>query len=172
MTTVPHPAHHQSLVYLAAAVAVLAACGDAGSTQARGAAAGSPACLPASEISEAVGFDVVQLEHASRVIGSRTICAYQSARRPDQTFVSVTVLPASDRAEVIDDVRSAAKTMTGTDAEVVEIGDEGFAYGSSGKSEAVAVRGDRIYRVDLTTTGLASQNDKGAAIALVRKLMR
>lgn len=173
MTAATQSAHRQSLLHLTVAVAVITACGgDAGNAQVRTPAAGASACLPASEISEAVGFEVVLLDRASQVVGPRRICGYQSTDGADQTFVSTIVLPASDGEQAIQDVRAAAKTMSGAEAEAVDLGDGGVAYTSSGRSEAVVSHGDRVYRVDLTTAGLGNRGDKDAALAVVRKLMR
>lgn len=150
-------------------------CGGESGAQSRASNGSSAAdCLPASEVAEAVGFEVRLMTEASFTSGSLTSCGYQATGDQSDTFVSIAVGPDSESAEAMEEVKSGARTMLGTaaQAEPVQLGDGGFAYGSSGKSEGAAVGGGRLYRVDVTSTGLGGPGDKkDAVIAILRKIM-
>jgi hypothetical protein len=101
------------------------------------------------------------------------MCAYQATESPG-TFVSVSVQPADPSEDPIAEVKSAAKTFLGSqmEAERIDVGDGGYAYGSASKSEAAARKGDRVFRAEITSTGGAGEGSKAAVVGLLQRVVR
>jgi hypothetical protein len=104
--------------------------------------------------------------------GGTMICAYEATDRALGAFVSLVIGPASESAKAFEEVRTAAKTFLGqaAQADAIDVGERGLAYGAASKSEAVAVKGGRLYRADVTSTAQAKLGDRKAG--LVRLLKR
>lgn len=131
-------------------------------------------CLEAAEVTEAVGFEVQVLREGTLSAGEAVICAYQATDTELGAFISIVVAPASESEQMLTEVRSAAKTFLGEDAEAetIDVGDGGYAYGSAHKSEAAAVAGARVYLVDISALGTASIGaKKDAMIEILTKVI-
>ncbi len=103
------------------------------------------------------------------------MCAYQATDLPG-VYVSISVQPADadpDEDPIVQ-LRSAAKTLLGSQAEAerIEVGDGGFAYGSASRSEAAARRGNRVFHADIGSTGAGLGDKKAAAIALLQYVVK
>ena len=158
--------------------AALCACGDGSDVAAqrpRSPGPGQGLCLSAADMSLAVGFEVTVLPAGTRVFGPSEICAYEGADRNRGTYVSLTVGPAGGEEDPTERVQKAAKTMLGTSAEAerIDVGEGGYAYGSSSQSEAAARKGNRTYYAHIGTTGAGGPGDKKTElVALLRRVVR
>lgn len=129
-------------------------------------------CLEAAEVTEVAGFEVQVLREGTLSAGETVICAYQATDTELGAFISIVVAPASEGEQMLAEVRSAAKTLVGTQAEAINVGDGGYAYGSAHKSEAAAVAGARVYLVDVSVLGMASIGaKKDAMIEILTKVI-
>lgn len=158
---------------------ILAACHGEREAEGRSAAtaAGSAnqrrsACLSAAEVKSVVGFPVQTLVDSAA--GNTLICGYQGTDSGAQgTFVSITLEPAAQADQRIDDVRSGAKLLGGAEARPIAVGERGYAYGSSSKSEAVAVAGEHVYYASIESSAQANIGDKSAAaVQLLERMVR
>jgi hypothetical protein len=163
---------------IAILAAALGACGDGGDASAqrpRAPGQGQSFCLSAAEMSQAVGFQVGVLPQGTRVFGPAEVCAYEGTDQLRGTFVSLSAGPAGGEEDPMEKVRETAKLMLGASAEAepIDVGDGGFAYGSGPQSEAVARKGDRTYYVQVATTGAGGPGSKKAElVALLRQVVR
>lgn len=155
-----------------------AACGERGGgtaergTAARGASA--PSCPDAAFIGTTIGFAVRSMPDASRSEPGTLLCVYQSTDRTLGAFVSIAVAPLSPGEDAMAEIRASARTVLGeqADAEPIDVGDRGYAYGSASKSGAAALRLSQVYRVDVTSMTAAPLGDrKAAVIAILRKVV-
>ncbi|HJU64318.1 MAG TPA: hypothetical protein VJ596_01515 [Gemmatimonadaceae bacterium] len=140
---------------------------------AQASAAGAQGCLAAAEVSRLVGLEVRAFPQGTRSYGPNVVCAYQATNQDLGAFVTTVVGPAAGRDEVLTEMKESAKTFAGESAELetVRVGDGGFAYGSSSKSEAAAVTGGRLYHAEISSTASANIGDKKAALIEVLKKM-
>ncbi|MGE5091147.1 MAG: hypothetical protein ACM3OH_03170 [Bacillota bacterium] len=154
-----------------------AACGDrsAGKAQAGTARAGTAATCPdASFISTTIGFTVRSMRDASRSAPGTLLCAYQATDSRLGAFVSIAVAPLAAGEDAMSEIRAAARTILGAqaDAQPIDVGERGYAYGSASKSEAAAIRMSQVYHVDVTAAGIPRLGDKkDAVIAILRKVV-
>jgi hypothetical protein len=154
-----------------------AACGDrdAGKTQGGTARAGTaPTCPDASFISTTIGFTVRSMRDASRSAPGTLLCAYQATDPRLGAFVSIAVAPLAAGEDAMSEIRAAARTILGAqaDAQPIDVGERGYAYGSVSKSEAAAIRMSQVYHVDVTAAGTPRLGDKkDAVIAILRKVV-
>lgn len=168
------------------AVAALFACGNETDTGNRpetgdesGASSASSAstlhvCLPAADVSTALGLEVLVLQAGTGTYGPDEVCAYQGT--DDELGVSVTTIvgPAEQADEVFGAMRESAALFLGAGAEpeAIDVGERGYAYGGGSKSEAAAVSGGRLYHAEVVSSASADIGDKKAAlIEIVRSLM-
>ena len=154
------------------------ACGEKNGARADDDAAASarraPSCPDASFISTTIGFTVRSMPDASRSEPGTLLCAYQATDTALGAFVSIAVAPLSPGEDAMSEVRESAKTVLGeqADAEAIDVGERGYAYGSMSKSEAAAIRTSQVYRVDVTSTASARLGDrKAAVVAILRKVV-
>ena len=131
-------------------------------------------CLPAANVSSALGLEVRELPAGTRTYGPNVVCAYQGA--DENLGVSVTTIagPAERADEVFGKMRETAKLFLGAGAEpeAIKVGERGYAYGGGAKSEAAAVSGGRLYHAEVVSSASADIGDKKAALSeIVRKLM-
>jgi hypothetical protein len=164
--------------WLPALAAVFAsACGNGGGAEAgrtsSAAADASTICLGATDVSQTVGFPVRVLAAGTRAYGPVETCAYQGSESAD-VFVSLSVGPVDPKDDPLARVQSAAKTFLGAQAEAdrIAVGDGGYAYGSTGKSEAAARKGDRVYHVDIGAMGSTIGDKKAAVITLLQRIVK
>lgn len=148
--------------------------GDAGARAEAAAPTSTPRtgdCPDAATVSETVGIAVRAFPAGTMTQGPSVICAYEATDRSTGTFVSLVIEPASEADKAFDEVRSAARAFLGqgAEADAIDVGERGLAYGASSKSEAVAVAGGRLYRVDVTSTGQAELGDRKAGLVLLLK---
>lgn len=137
-------------------------------------AGGAPACPDASFIGTTIGFAVRSMPEASRSDPGTLLCAYRAADAALGAFVSIAVAPLAPGEDAMSEVRESAKAILGeqADAEAIDVGERGFAYGSMSKSEAAAIRASRVYHVDVTSTASARLGDrKAAVVAILRKVV-
>jgi hypothetical protein len=172
-----------STLALALAAAALCACGSGTSTGSRPetgdksvASSGSTpqACLPAGDVSSAIGLEVRELRAGTQTYGPNMVCAYQGTDNKLGVSVTTIVGPAEQADEVFGEMRKSVKLFLGTGAEpeAIKVGERGYAYGGGTKSEAAAVSGGRLYRAEVVSTASADIGDKKAALSeIVRKLM-
>lgn len=124
-------------------------------------------CPTATQVSEAVGFQVRVFPAGTRSYGPAEMCAYQSTSQSG-VMVSVSVQPADPREDPVAEVRSAARTFTGADAERITLGDGGYAYGSKSKSEAATRSGNRVFHAEIQGAG----PKKAEVVALLSRVLR
>ena len=131
-------------------------------------------CLSAADVSSALGLEVREFRAGSQTSGPNAVCAYQGAENKLGVSVTTIVGPADRADEVFRKMRESVKLFNGAGAEpeAIKVGDRGYAYGGSSKSEAAAVSGGRLYHAEVVSTASANIGDKKAGvIEIVRKLM-
>jgi hypothetical protein len=172
----PSPLRSLGLLLIAALGAIgLGACGDGASGQATPAASKSsrpPSFCPSfQDVSTAAGVPVT-LKTAG---GSQDsfLCGYEMSGRYRGTFIELTGNPASLAEDVFSKVKQSVKVMNGdhAEAERIDVGVGGWAYGGDGGSEAAAADGGHVYHVTLHSGPLSSVGDQKDAMVRVVKLM-
>jgi hypothetical protein len=152
---------------------VLAGCGNGASGQATSAAArpgGSQSYCPSvKDVSTAAGFPVIL-----RVAGGSQDsfdCVYELTGRYRGTTIELTGNPASLAEDVFTKVKKSAKAMNGTNAEAerIDVGSGGWAYGGGG-SEAAATGAGHVYHVALHSGPLSSIGDQKDALVRILKV--
>lgn len=170
---------------LALATLVIAACGtETETTTADGSEVAAsptamrddstPACLPAADVSAAVGLEMREFPSGTRTVDDAVICAYQGADTALGAFVTTTVGPSAGSEEVFGEMEEAVRLFLGASAapEAIDVGERGYAYGSMSKSVAAAVSGDRLYYAEVVSTASADIGDKKAAmVAIIEAMM-
>ena len=171
-------AHAPVRLTLALLCLAAVACGErAGGKAGDGTAATArraPSCPDAPFISTKIGFPVRAMPGASRSEPGTLLCAYQATDAALGAFVSIAVAPLSPGEDAMSEVRESAKTFLGeqADADAIDVGERGYAYGSMSKSEAAAIRASQVYRVDVTSAAAARLGDrKAAVVAILRKVV-
>ena len=170
------------LTLAALAAAALPACGgraDSGDTATSGSASvatsnPSTTCLAAAEVSRAAGLEVREFPQGTRTQDNNTICAYQATNQALGAFVTTISSPADGSEEIFTRMRTSVKLFLGSNAapEAIPVGERGFAYGSSTKSEAAAVSNGRLYHAEVLSSASADIGDKKAGmIEIVRKMI-
>ena len=128
----------------------------------------------AQEVGQLVGFPVRVLPEGTRSFGPAEMCAYEGTEARKETFVSLSVEPAGGEEDPIHGVKESARTWlgAGAEAEPIEVGDGGVAFGSSSQSEAAARKGDRVYRAQVGAMTGSPGDKKEAMIALLCGAMK
>lgn len=125
-------------------------------------------CLPPAVVGEIVE-EPVRL--AGSAMGTFGTCVYQLELDPAAS-IELTTQPAGRSAETFAALQSSAKISIGKPAEPVQLGEEGYAFGSGSGVEAAARAGGKVYharlRIPLATTA-ASRKD--AIVRLVGRMM-
>ena len=124
-------------------------------------------CPTAAEVTESVGFPVKVFPQGTRAYGQAEMCAYQGASSAN-TMISISVQPYDANEDPIADLRASAKRLSGAEAERIDIGDGGYAYGSKSKSEAAARKGSRVYHAEI----MGAPDKKPAAVALLKRVVK
>src|SRR6476646_2402613 len=153
----------------------LGACGDGASGQATSAASKSsrpPSFCPSfQDVSTAVGVPVtLKTEGGSQ---DSFLCGYEMTGRYRGTFIELTGNPASLAEDVFSKVKQSAKVMNGdkAEAERIDVGGGGWAYGGDGGSEAAAADGAHVYHVTLRSGALSSVGNQKDALVRVLTLV-
>ncbi|HEX5386630.1 MAG TPA: hypothetical protein VFW66_08035 [Gemmatimonadales bacterium] len=150
---------------------VLGACGNGASGQATSAATkrGGPQsyCPSFKDVSTAAGFPVT-LQVAGGSPDSY-LCDYEMTGRYRGTTIELRSNPASLAEDVFSKVKKSAKVTNGADAERIDVGSGGWAYGGGG-SEAAAVGGGHVFHVALQSSPLSSIGDQKDALVRILKL--
>lgn len=153
----------------------LGPCGDDASGQATTAASKSSrppsVCPSADAVSTAAGFPVTLKTSG----GSQDsfLCGYEMTGRYRGAFIELTANPAALAEDVFRKVKQSAKVMNGdrAEAEKVDVGSGGWAYGGDAGSEAAAAGGGHVYHVTLRSGVLSSIGDQKDAMVRILKLM-
>jgi len=158
----------------AAATAGLGACGDRASGETSAAAkpgrTSSP-CPAVAEVTAAAGFEVTFTTSIGASLEGMT-CMYEMAGRYRGNFLELKSQPAGRADDVFAGLKRAAKGMNGIDAEAdrLDLGSGGWAYGSNSLSEAAAVVGSHVYHARLEYLGFTTIGDQKEAMVRVLKL--
>ena len=138
----------------------LSACGDraSGEAQAGRSAAARPgtsaksACPTVEQVNAAAGFEVTFTSSMGRTPDTGMFCQYEMTGRHRGTFLELMGNPASKADSVFADMKQAVKGMNGVNAELdkIDLGSQGWAYGSGSLSEAAAVLGSHVWHAKLT----------------------
>jgi hypothetical protein len=154
---------------------VLGASGQATSAQVKSAAAksGGPAsyCPSSGDVSTAAGFTVT----LKAAVGSRDSfdCVYEMTGRYRGTTMELIGNPASMADGVFRKVKQSAKIMNGqqAEAEPIDAGTGGWAYGGDAGNEAAAADRGHVYHATLGGSVLSSLGNQKDALVRVLKLM-
>jgi hypothetical protein len=123
-------------------------------------------CLDEGDIAAAIGFPVSVQYDTLRSEGDAVSCAYQG--NGGEGFVQILVGPASATDEVLGEVQSKARAMAGGDAESIDVGERGLAFGSPDASYAAAVDGGRVFAVSVSSaTSSELVGDKRDAVTSI-----
>ncbi len=149
------------------------ACGDGASGQATSGASRSsqpPSLCPSfADVSTAAGFPVTLKTSG----GSKDsfLCSYGLTGRYRGTTIELTGEPASLAEDVFTKVKQSAKVLNGQSAEAerIDLGSGGWAYGGDG-GEAAAAGGGHVYHVTLHSGPLSSIGDQKDAMVRILKL--
>src|SRR6476620_8867460 len=154
------------LALIALATCGLGACGDraSGETAAAGARPAGKAtsfCPSVADLSAAAGFEVSFTQSIGNSPDSWVACQYEMTGRYRGTFVELTGEPASKADSVFSDIKRATKGMNGVDAEAdrLDLGSGGWAFGSNSMSEAAAVVGNHVYHAKMDYMGFNKIGD-------------
>jgi hypothetical protein len=163
------------MFFATVAIGILGACGNDASGQAKTVASKSsrsPSFCPSFEdVSKAAGIPVT-LKVAG---GSQDsfLCSYELTGRYRGTSIELTGEPASLAEDVFSKVKQSVKVMNGdaAEAERIDVGRGGWAYGGDAGSEAAAADAGHVYHVSLHSGPLSSIGDQKDALVRVLKLM-
>jgi len=136
---------------------------------------GIPApCLNEADIGNAIGFQVRVVRETTRSVGEHVSCNYQvndEKATKFGAFVAINVAPASKGDEFLERVRSGAQTIAGKQAEAIDVGERGYAYGGNSMSEAAALAGGRAYHVGVSSLEHSIGDKKDALIQILKKVI-
>jgi hypothetical protein len=135
--------------------------------------ASSPGCQPAAQVSTAAGFPVTLVQSLGGGPAGWNLCQYEMSGRYRGNFLQLGNQPASRAPSIFEEMKRSVKGMNGQDAEAerLDVGSEGWAWGSGSKSEAAAVVGSRVYRATLEYPMAASIGDQKEAMVRVLKVI-
>lgn len=168
--------------------ALATGCGTSGDNQAApGDTAGAPAtsgvrkpttsipavCLDEATISDLVGFAVAFEQTTLKSNAQAVNCTFPATDQTNHAGVNVAILvaPASYGQVAIDDITASA-ARAGVSTQPVDLGQGGLSYGSSQRSAAATVVGDKVVGITIGTTGPSSLGDKrAAAVAVLRQVV-
>jgi len=164
------------VLFATLAVGILGACGDRASGQAMSAASKSSRpssfCPSFEDVSTAASVPVTL-----KVSGGSPdsfLCSYEMTGRYRGTSIELTGNPASLAEDVFSKVKQSVKVMNGdaAEAEPIDVGRGGWAYGGDAGSEAAAADGGHVYHVTLRSSSpLSNIGDQKDAMVRVLKLM-
>lgn len=131
-------------------------------------------CLKEADITNAIGFQVRVIRETTRSVGELVSCNYQVTDDKATklgAFVAINVAPASKGNEFLERVRSGAQTIAGKQAEAIDVGERGYAYGGDSMSEAAAIAGGRVYHVGVSSLERSIGDKKDALILILKKII-
>jgi hypothetical protein len=133
------------------------------------ASAGRPGngCPSAEQVGQAAGFPLT----FTQSIGGT--CMYEMNGRYRGNFLELNRQPASQAEAIFAEIRQRVKVMKGTAAEAdrIDLGSGGWAFGSNSKSEAAAVVGSQVWRASLSYMLAGDIGDQKDAMVRVLKLV-
>jgi len=126
-------------------------------------------CPSVEQVGEAAGFP---LTFTQSIGSSWSVCMYEMTGRYRGNFLELSRQPASLAGATFAEMRQTVKVMKGADAkpERIDLGSEGWAFGSNSKSEAAAVVGTQVWRASLAYLLAGDIGDQKEA--MVRVLSR
>jgi hypothetical protein len=131
------------------------------------------ACPTVEQVGEAAGFQVTFTQSIGSNPDSWMACQYEMAGRYRGNFLELTGDPASKADSVFAELKRAVKGMKGVDAEAdrIDVGTQGWAFGSNSMSEAAAVVGSHVWHARLEYLLAGSIGDQKEAMVRVLKLV-
>jgi hypothetical protein len=173
---------------LVAAAALSLACGDrsvlsesaefahaagSGATNKLVARVAASACIDGADISDAIGVELDQALLQGTEADVHRVCTYASADESLAALVTVTVGSSESSDHVFQAMREGAEGVLGAGRapEAIAIGERGYAYGSTLRSEAVTVVGDRVFHARITSGADADIGDRKAGMIEILKLL-
>ena len=135
--------------------------------------AGKTACPSVEQVGEAAGFQVTFTQSIGSTPDSWMACQYEMAGRYRGNFLELTGEPAARADSVFAELKRATKGMLGMDAEPdkIDLGTQGWAFGSNSMSEAAAVVGSHVWHAKLEYLLAGSIGDQKDAMVRVLKLV-
>lgn len=167
---------HSAVVVTVVGTLSLTACGDRAAGEAHAAArsnrAASSACPTVEQVGAAAGFAVTFTQEIGRDPDTWIGCQYQLTGRYRGTFILITGEPAAGADSIYAEMKQKVKALNGQDAEAdrLDLGSGGWAFGSDSKGEAAAVVGSHVYHAEFGYMGLGSLGDQKDAMVRVLKL--
>jgi hypothetical protein len=124
-------------------------------------------------VTAAAGFTVTFTQAIGSNPDTWMACQYALAGRYRGSGITITGEPASKADSIYAEIKQRVKAINGQDAEAdrLDIGSGGWAFGADSHGEAAAVVGSHVYNVDFGHTGLGSMGDQKDAMVRVLKLM-
>ena len=131
-------------------------------------------CLPASEVSTALGVAVVDFPSGTQAAGGNVMCAYRATDATSGVTVSISTMATADGAdEVFSQMNESARLMLGAGAapETIAVGERGLAYASASKAEAAAVAAGRLHRAEISASGTGADlsGTRDGLVTLLRR---
>jgi hypothetical protein len=125
-----------------------------------------PACPTVEDMTKAMGSPVT----FTQAIGG--FCQYELTGRYRGVFVELSTQPATRADDVFTDMRRVVKGMKGQDAtpDRVDMGEGGWAFGSSAMSRAAVVAKGRLYQANMDYMGFETIGDQKDAMLRVLEL--
>jgi hypothetical protein len=168
------------VLFTTLATCALGGCGDRASGQAGAASSAaskpsrsaSSSCPSVEQMGQAAGFPVTLKQ--SIVTANWMGCSYEMTGRYRGAGFVLTGEPASKADSVYAYVKQRDKDINGQDAEAerVNVGSGGWAFGADSKGEAAAVIGSHVYNVEFSDVSpLRSLGDQKDAMIRVLKSM-
>jgi hypothetical protein len=167
------------VLFTTLATCALGACGDRASGQAGAAgSAGKPgrsassSCPSVEQMGQAAGFPVTLKQ--SIVTDNWMGCSYEMTGRYRGAGFVLTGEPAATADSVYAYVKQRVKEINGQDAEAerVNVGSGGWAFGADSKGEAAAVIGSHVYNVEFSDVALLRNlgDQKDAMIRVLKSM--
>jgi hypothetical protein len=130
-------------------------------------------CLTDAAVSGPVGFAVTLLRTTAQSTPTAALCTYQPVDDSIGSGVEITIAvgPASAADQVVRDFANAARARSGRDAEHLAVGDRGLAFGSNLSSGALAVKGDRVAAISISSPITNIGDKKAAAIEILKAVI-
>ena len=168
------------VLFSVVAAAGLGACGDRASGEtAAGGSAGKPAgsaksaCPTVEQVGQAAGFQVTFSSSIGSSPDTWMACQYEMTGRHRGNFLELFGDPASKADSVFGEMKQAVKGMKGIDAQLdkIDVGTQGWAYGSNSLSEAATIAGSHVWHARLEYLMSNSIGDQKEAMVNVLKLV-
>jgi hypothetical protein len=156
------------VLFSAVAACGLGACGERASGE-----TAKTACPTVERVGEAAGFQVTFTQSIGSNPDTWMACQYEMTGRYRGNFLELTGEPASKADSVFAELKRAVKGMKGVDAEAdrIDVGTQGWAFGSNSMSEAAAVVGSHVWHARLEYLLAGSIGDQKEAMVRVLKLV-